>query len=181
MENQNGWIEFGRSQASPKSKAVPETKTFEPIEGRLFLFPSYFYHWTIQFESDEKRVRLAFDLMPSAQHGIQRSRQVAFLALSLFHAKKIGGHGTSIDGINVVSFTFYWETAAARQPALNTWDENYQGAVWTEAVQPLGPIVFIIRARVILLRDLGAEVSLQNALQFIQGLETLLLHIREHC
>ena len=99
----------------------------------------------------------------------------------MFQAKKIGGHGTSIGGINVVSGTFYWETAASRQPALNTWDENYHGAVWTEAVQPLGPIVYIIRARVILLRDLGADVSPKNALQFIQGLETLPLHIREHC
>ena len=48
-------------------------------------------------------------------------------------------------------------------------------------MQPLGPIVYIIRARVILLRDLGADVSPKNALQFIQGLETLPLHIREHC
>ncbi|MDP7393389.1 MAG: hypothetical protein QGH07_16325 [Alphaproteobacteria bacterium] len=44
----------------------------------------------------------------------------------------------------------HWEASGARQPALNTWDENYHGAVWTEAVQPLGPIVYIIRARVIL-------------------------------
>ena len=58
-ENRNGWIEFGRSQTYPKSKAVPETKTFEPIEGHLYLFPSYFYHRTIPFESDEKRVSLA--------------------------------------------------------------------------------------------------------------------------
>ena len=65
-KNRNGWIEFGRSQTYPKSKAVPETKTFEPIEGRLYLFPSYFYHRTIPFESDEKRVSLAFDLMPRA-------------------------------------------------------------------------------------------------------------------
>ena len=65
-KNRNGWIEFGRSQTYPKSKAVPETKTFEPIEGRLYLFPSHFYHRTISFESDEKRVSLAFDLMPRA-------------------------------------------------------------------------------------------------------------------
>lgn len=47
-------------------------------------------------------------------------------------------------------------------------------------MKPLGPIAYIIRARVILLRDLGADVSPQNALQFIQGLETLPLRIREH-
>jgi len=65
-ESLNGWIEFGRSQAYPKAEVVPETKTFEPVEGRLYLFPSYFYHRTIPFESDEKRVSLAFDLMPRA-------------------------------------------------------------------------------------------------------------------
>ena len=49
-----------------RSRSRPETKTFEPIEGHLYLFPSYFYHRTIPFESDEKRVSLAFDLMPRA-------------------------------------------------------------------------------------------------------------------
>lgn len=87
----------------------------------------------------------------------------------------------SIGGIIIDSGTFNWEAAGARQPALNTWDDSYRGAAWTEAVKPLGPIVYIIRARVILLRDLGADVSPQNTLQFIQGLETLSLHIREHC
>jgi len=95
--------------------------------------------------------------------------------------KYIGGHGTSIGGIIVDSGTFDWEGAGDRQPALNTPDDSYHGAVWTEAVKPLGPIAYIIRARVILLRDLGAAVSPQNAFQFIQGLETLPLRMREHC
>jgi len=95
--------------------------------------------------------------------------------------KYIGGHGTSIGGIIVDSGSFDWEAAGARQPALNTPDGSYHGAVWTEAVKPLGPIAFIIRARVILLRDLGAAISPQNAFQFIQGLETLPLRMREHC
>ena len=51
----------------------------------------------------------------------------------------------------------------------------------TEAVKPLGPIANFILAWVILLRDLGTDVSSQNALQFIQGLETLPLRMREHC
>jgi len=95
--------------------------------------------------------------------------------------KYIGGHGTAIGGIIVDSGNFDWEAADARQPALNTPDDSYHGAVWTEAVKPLGPIAYILRARVILLRDLGAAISPQNAFQFIQGLETLPLRMREHC
>jgi O-acetylhomoserine (thiol)-lyase len=53
--------------------------------------------------------------------------------------------------------------------------------VWTEAVKPLGPIAYIIRIRVVLLRDIGACMSPFNAFQFIQGLETLPLRMREHC
>ena len=47
-------------------------------------------------------------------------------------------------------------------------------------MKPLGPIAYIIKARVTLLRDLGASMSPFNAFQFIQGLETLPLRMREH-
>jgi O-acetylhomoserine (thiol)-lyase len=95
--------------------------------------------------------------------------------------KYIGGHGTSIGGIIVDSGRFDWEKHAARFPLLNQPDPSYHGAVWTEAVKPLGPIAYIMKARVTLLRDLGAAMSPFNAFQFIQGLETLALRMREHC
>ena len=94
--------------------------------------------------------------------------------------KYIGGHGTSIGGVIVDSGKFDWEAHADRFPMLNTPDPSYHGAVWTEAVKPLGPIAYIIKARVTLLRDLGASMSPYNAFQFIQGLETLPLRMREH-
>lgn len=94
--------------------------------------------------------------------------------------KYIGGHGTSIGGLIVDSGTFPWEDFKGRQPYLNEPDPSYHGAVWTEAVKPLGPIAYIIKARVTLLRDLGAALSPFNAFQIIQGLETLPLRIREH-
>jgi O-acetylhomoserine (thiol)-lyase len=94
--------------------------------------------------------------------------------------KYIGGHGTSIGGLLVDGGNFDWETHADRFPMLNQPDPSYHGAVWTEAVKPLGPIAYIIKARVTLLRDLGAAMSPFNAFQFIQGLETLPLRIREH-
>ncbi len=95
--------------------------------------------------------------------------------------KYIGGHGTSIGGMIVDSGKFDWEGNKDRFPTLNQPDPSYHGAVWTEAVKPLGPIAYIIRARVILLRDLGASMSPLSAFQFIQGLETLPLRMRAHC
>jgi O-acetylhomoserine (thiol)-lyase len=95
--------------------------------------------------------------------------------------KYIGGHGTSIGGMIVDGGNFDWAAHKERFPTLNTPDPSYHGAVWTEAVKPLGPIAYIIRARVVLLRDLGASMSPFNAFQFIQGLETLPLRMREHC
>jgi O-acetylhomoserine (thiol)-lyase len=95
--------------------------------------------------------------------------------------KYIGGHGTSIGGVIVDSGAFDWEANAERFPLLNQPDPSYHGAVWTEAVKPLGPIAYIIKARVTLQRDLGAAMSPFNAFQFLQGLETLPLRIREHC
>ena len=95
--------------------------------------------------------------------------------------KFIGGHGTSIGGIIIDSGNFDWESAGQeRQPALNTPDPSYGGAVWVEAVKPLGPIAYLLKARVTLLRDMGAAMSPFNAFMFIQCLETLSLRIREH-
>jgi O-acetylhomoserine (thiol)-lyase len=95
--------------------------------------------------------------------------------------KYIGGHGTSIGGVIVDSGRFDWEKHAERFPMLNTPDPSYHGAVWTEAVKPLGPIAYVLKARVTLQRDLGYALSPFNAFQFIQGLETLPLRMREHC
>jgi O-acetylhomoserine (thiol)-lyase len=94
--------------------------------------------------------------------------------------KYIGGHGTSIGGALVDGGNFDWAAHKQRQPLLNTPDPSYHGAVWTEATKPLGPIAYIIKARVTLLRDLGAALSPYNAFQTLQGLETLPLRIREH-
>ncbi|WP_374311622.1 O-acetylhomoserine aminocarboxypropyltransferase/cysteine synthase family protein [Dongia sp.] len=94
--------------------------------------------------------------------------------------KFIGGHGTSIGGAIIDGGNFDWEANAARFPGLNQPDPSYHGAVWTQAVKPLGPIAYIIKARVTLLRDLGAAMSPFNAFLFIQGLETLPLRMREH-
>jgi len=94
--------------------------------------------------------------------------------------KYIGGHGTSIGGIIVDAGGFDWAGAGDRQPALNTPDPSYHGAVFSQLPDPLTPLAFILKARTTLLRDMGGAMSPFNAFQFIQGLETLPLRVREH-
>ena len=94
--------------------------------------------------------------------------------------KYIGGHGTSIGGLLVDSGRFDWEKHAERFPLLTEPDPSYHGAVWVEASKPLGPIAYILKARVTLQRDLGYALSPFNAFLFVQGLETLPLRMREH-
>ena len=96
--------------------------------------------------------------------------------------KYIGGQGTSIGGIIVDGGNFDWENAGEnRQPALNTPDPSYHGAIWVEAVKSIGPVAYIIKARTTLLRDLGSAMSPFNAFQIIQGMETLPLRMSAHC
>ncbi|MXN46560.1 bifunctional O-acetylhomoserine aminocarboxypropyltransferase/cysteine synthase [Shinella kummerowiae] len=94
--------------------------------------------------------------------------------------KYIGGHGTSIGGAIVDSGTFPWADHAERQPNLNEPDPSYQGKTWIEKAATIAFHPYILRARAVLLRDLGAAISPQNAFQFIQGLETLPLRLRQH-
>ena len=97
--------------------------------------------------------------------------------------KYIAGHGTSIGGIIVDSGNFDWVKDPKRQPLFNEPDPSYSGAVWGRDVPKLtgANIPFAIRARVVLLRDLGAPLSPFNAFQIIQGLETVALRMKQHC
>ena len=95
--------------------------------------------------------------------------------------KYLGGHGNSIGGVIVDGGTFDWSAIPARQPGLHTPDPSYHGAVWAEAAKPLGPIAYILKARVTLLRDLGPAISPFNAFLILQGIETLALRMAQHC
>ncbi len=59
-----GWLEFGRPQPEFRCKVEPEVKLFQPEEGLMFPFPSYFYHGTLPTETDEQRISIAFDVIP---------------------------------------------------------------------------------------------------------------------
>jgi O-acetylhomoserine (thiol)-lyase len=90
--------------------------------------------------------------------------------------KFIGGHGTSIGGVIVDSGKFDWK-ASGKFPGLTEPDPSYHGAVYTEAV---GPLAYIIKARVQLMRDIGASISPFNSFLLLQGLETLHLRMERH-
>ncbi|OSQ48647.1 O-acetylhomoserine aminocarboxypropyltransferase/cysteine synthase family protein [Thalassospira alkalitolerans] len=95
--------------------------------------------------------------------------------------KFIAGHGTSVGGIVIDSGKFDWEKHAKRFPLLNEPDPSYHGAVWTQAVKPIGPVAYAIKLRCTMLRDLGAAASPFNSFQTIQGMETLPLRMERHC
>lgn len=104
-------------------------------------------------------------------------RPIEFGADVVVHSatKFIGGHGTSIGGVIVDSGKFDWTNG--KFPELTEPDPSYHGVVYTEAV---GPLAYIIKARVQLLRDTGAAVSPFNSFLFLQGLETLHLRMERH-
>ena len=91
--------------------------------------------------------------------------------------KYIGGHGTSIAGAIVDSGKFNWAKDPKKYPQYNTPDPSYHGLVYAEA---LGELAYILRARIVLLRDLGAAISPFNAFLISQGLETLSLRMERH-
>ncbi|QWU15521.1 O-acetylhomoserine (thiol)-lyase [Paenibacillus sophorae] len=90
--------------------------------------------------------------------------------------KFIGGHGTSIGGVIVDGGKFDWK-ASGKFPGLTEPDPSYHGLVYADA---LGPIAYIIKARVQLLRDIGASISPFNSWLLLQGLETLHLRVERH-
>jgi O-acetylhomoserine (thiol)-lyase len=90
--------------------------------------------------------------------------------------KFIGGHGTSIGGIIVDSGKFDW-AGSGRFPSFLAPDPAYHGLKFHET---FGPMTFILRARVLGLRDMGAAISPFNAWLLLQGLETLALRMERH-
>ncbi|MFC5790824.1 bifunctional o-acetylhomoserine/o-acetylserine sulfhydrylase [Agromyces tardus] len=92
--------------------------------------------------------------------------------------KFLGGHGTVIGGVIVDGGTFEWSKNVEKFPGLTEPDPSYHGASYTAAVGD--PLAYIIKARVQLLRDLGASIAPASAWQLIQGIETLSLRIERH-
>ncbi|MEH7108467.1 O-acetylhomoserine aminocarboxypropyltransferase/cysteine synthase family protein [Bacillus sp. JJ1764] len=85
------------------------------------------------------------------------------------------GNGTTLGGVIVDGGKFDWNSR--KFPGFTTPDPSYHDLVYAEA---LGPVAYIVKARVQLLRDLGPALSPQNAFQFTLGLETLHVRMKEH-
>lgn len=92
--------------------------------------------------------------------------------------KFIGGHGTSLGGLIVDSGKFDWTNG--KFPLIAGPEPSYHGTDFVEALKPSGNISYIVKARVVLLRDLGPALSPFNAFLFLQGLETLHLRMVRH-
>ena len=92
--------------------------------------------------------------------------------------KFIGGHGTSIGGVIVDSGKFDW--ANGKFPQFTQPDPSYHGLVLMNLPEPLKSMAFVLKARLQMLRDLGACLSPFNAFLFLQGLETLHLRMERH-
>ena len=89
--------------------------------------------------------------------------------------KYLGGHGNSIGGVIVDAGAFPWDNG--RFPEFVEPDPSYHGLKFVET---FGNLAFILRARVRMLRDLGACISPFNAFLILQGIETLTLRMARH-
>lgn len=104
-------------------------------------------------------------------------RPIEFGADIVIHSatKWLLGNGTSTGGVIVDSGKFDWNSP--KFPGLTEPDESYHGLVYARDV---GAAAYITKARVQLLRDFGPALSPQNAFQFVLGLETLHVRMKEH-
>lgn len=104
-------------------------------------------------------------------------RPIEFGADIVVHSatKWLLGNGTTTGGIIVDSGKFDWNSP--KFPGLTEPDDSYHGLVYARDV---GAAAYITKARVQLLRDMGPALSPQNAFQFVLGLETLHVRMKEH-
>ena len=94
--------------------------------------------------------------------------------------KWIGGHGTGIGGVVIDSGKFNWGNG--KFPLYEKSDSSYFGLRWGHDLpEELQAVAYILRMRVVPLRNLGACISPDNAWQFLQGIETLPLRMERHC
>jgi O-acetylhomoserine (thiol)-lyase len=94
--------------------------------------------------------------------------------------KWMGGQGAGIGGVVVDSGRFDWKSD--KFPLMTQPDASYHGVRWAyDLPAPLAPVAYLIRMRVVPMRNLGACISPDNAWIFAQGIETLALRMERHC
>jgi O-acetylhomoserine (thiol)-lyase len=93
--------------------------------------------------------------------------------------KWMGGHGTGLGGAVTDSGKFDWKDPKFK--LFNEPDPSYHNIRYAHDLGELNPLAFIMRMRLVPLRNLGACISPDNAWMFLQGLETLHLRMEKHC
>ena len=93
--------------------------------------------------------------------------------------KWLGGHGAGIGGIVVDAGNFDWTDPKFK--LFNEPDPSYHDLRYAHDLGDLNPVAFILRMRLVPLRNLGAAISPDNAWIFLQGIETLPLRMERHC
>ena len=93
--------------------------------------------------------------------------------------KWIGGQGTGIGGIVVDAGNFDWTDK--KFELFNEPEASYNNLRFAHDLGPLNPVAYILRMRLVPLRNLGACIAPDNAWLFLQGLETLALRMERHC
>lgn len=98
--------------------------------------------------------------------------------------KYLGGHGTALGGVIVDAGKFDYGQYPDRFPGFNEPDETYNGLVYARDLGEGGALganlSYVLKARVQLLRDLGAAIAPINAFLLAQGIETLSLRVERH-
>ncbi|THB67886.1 MAG: O-acetylhomoserine aminocarboxypropyltransferase/cysteine synthase [Spirochaetaceae bacterium] len=125
------------------------------------------------------------------QHGLPLIVDSTFTTPALFRAldhgadivvnsltKWIGGHGTGVGGAVTDSGRFDWKSE--RFPTMIRPESSYHDLRFAYDLGDLAPLAYILRMRVIPLRNLGAAISADNAWMFLQGIETLSLRMERH-
>jgi O-acetylhomoserine (thiol)-lyase len=112
---------------------------------------------------------------PYLQRPIEQGADIVVHSLT----KWLGGHGAGIGGIVVDSGKFDWKSG--KFPLLSEPDPSYHNIRYALDLGDLSPLAYILRMRLVPLRNLGACISPDNAWQFLQGIETLPLRMDRHC
>ncbi|THB78211.1 MAG: O-acetylhomoserine aminocarboxypropyltransferase/cysteine synthase [Desulfobacteraceae bacterium] len=128
--------------------------------------------------ADEHHIPLVVDSTFTTPYLIRPIEHGAHMVVHSL-TKWMGGHGTGIGGVVVDSGTFDWTDDKFR--LFNEPDRSYHDLRYAHDLGDLNPLAFIMRMRLVPLRNLGACISPDNAWMFLQGIETLGLRMREHC
>jgi len=112
---------------------------------------------------------------PYLQRPIEQGADVVVHSLT----KWLGGHGTGIGGVVIDAGKFDW--SSGKFPLMSDPDPSYHDIRWATDLGDLSPLAYILRMRVIPLRNLGSCISADNAWMFLQGIETLPLRMERHC